>query len=96
MRNIHTIILAAGFGRRTEGVLEGLPKTLIPTSDGKTILDHLLTDLIVKCQLKDIAIVTNDKYYSVINNHLKENFPKSGVLLLNDGKKCNDERLGAL
>ena len=39
------VVLAAGPGRRLLPLTEGLPKTLLPLSDGRTILDLALTNL---------------------------------------------------
>ena len=89
------IILAAGFGKRTQGVLNHLPKTLIVTRDGKTILDHLLIDLINNHQTETI-IITNNCYWQLIKDHVSKHYPDAKISVLNNGKSKIEERLGAL
>jgi len=89
------IILAAGFGKRTQGVLNHLPKTLIVTRDGKTILDHLLIDLINNHQTETI-IITNDCYWQLIKDHVNRHYPDAKISILNNGKSKIEEKLGAL
>jgi glucose-1-phosphate thymidylyltransferase len=96
MRNVIPIILAGGFGKRTEGVLNHLPKTLIVTSDGKTILDHLIEDLKQNGLLKNISIVTNGKYYGVIANHIKKIYPTFNIQIINNWTQTAEDKLGAL
>jgi len=92
---ITPIILAAGFGRRTRGILNNIPKALIKTLGGKTILDHLIEDLTVNCRLKNIYIVTNGKYYQQITHHIKQ-YSEVKIQVINDGINIPEERMGAL
>jgi choline kinase len=51
------LVLAAGPGRRLHPLTEALPKTLLPVSDERTILDIALSNL-VAAGLDDVVVVT--------------------------------------
>ena len=42
---MHVVILAAGFGMRLGGSVNGVAKALLPIKNGVTVLDHLITSL---------------------------------------------------
>jgi choline kinase len=51
------LVLAAGPGRRLHPLTEALPKTLLPLTDGRTILDLALANL-RSVGLEDVVVVT--------------------------------------
>ena len=51
------LVLAAGPGRRLHPLTEALPKTLLPLTDGRTILDLALSNL-RRVGLEDVVVVT--------------------------------------
>lgn len=51
------VVLAAGPGRRLHPLTEALPKTLLPLTDGRTILDLALANLSA-AGLSDVVVVT--------------------------------------
>jgi choline kinase len=51
------LVLAAGPGRRLHPLTEALPKTLLPLTDGRTILDLALANLRA-AGLEDVVVVT--------------------------------------
>jgi glucose-1-phosphate thymidylyltransferase len=89
-----TIILAGGFGERTKGLLGDIPKLLIKTADGQTILDHILRDL--DGNKPEVTIVTNGYFYAQIAKYVGENYPQGSVDTINDQRMTPGERLGAL
>lgn len=89
------IILAAGFGKRTQGILKNTPKALIKTSDGKTILDHMVEDLFANCHFKTVYIVTNNRHYLIISNYVKK-FVDIKIQVINDNRTTSEERMGSL
>lgn len=94
---IYPLILGGGFGVRTQNVIEG-PKALITTSDGKSLLEHLLFDL-QESKFESAAIVSNGKFHGHFSNHLKDLQEKGlnlQVNLINDGAYDPEKRLGAL
>lgn len=95
MEKIKAIILAGGFGTRTQGVLKNLPKTLVVTSDGKTILQHTIDDLVVNCELEDVFIVSNSLHYQAIKSHV-DKLEHKKIRVIDNGKKIPEKRLGAL
>jgi glucose-1-phosphate thymidylyltransferase len=90
------IILAGGFGTRTNGILNGIPKTLIVSSNGKPILYFMLNDLLKHFLARDILIITNELYYGVIKKYLNKNFTEHAVKLISNRIIKNKERQGAL
>lgn len=88
------IILAAGFGKRTQGTLQNTPKCLVKTADGKTILDHLIADLHNIHNENRIIIITNARYYDCISACVS--FYNAGIIVINNRKNVPEERLGAL
>jgi len=88
------IILAGGFGERTNKVLGDTPKLLIKTADGRTILDHILQDL--GENNLGATIVTNGYFYAQIAEYVNENYPQSSINTINDQRMTPGERLGAL
>ncbi|MFA5136598.1 MAG: sugar phosphate nucleotidyltransferase [Patescibacteria group bacterium] len=88
------IILAAGFGKRTQGTLQNTPKCLVKTGDAKTILDHLITDLHQIHKESQIIIITNTHYYDCISACVS--LYQGYIKVINNRKKTPEERLGAL
>lgn len=96
--NYYPVILAGGFGTRTKECLNGQPKALIVSKDGKTLLNHLLSDL-VENGFKETLIVSNSLYYPQIKKHvdfLKNNGLSMSVEVLDNGVNVSKDRNGAL
>ena len=91
-REIQTIILAGGFGKRSG--LEG-PKTLIQTAEGKTILEHIILDL-GDTGLHNVTIVSNSKHYPQISKALEKLKTPVSINLLQNGITEPQKALGAL
>ncbi|MDD5254336.1 MAG: nucleotidyltransferase family protein [Candidatus Nanoarchaeia archaeon] len=86
------IILAAGYGTRLKEIAKDLPKALLKLGN-KTILDRLMENL-KKTDIKNIVIVTNNKFYQNFNDWKNKN--NLNITIVNDGTNTNEERLGAL
>ena len=84
-------ILAAGFGTRLDKLGEQCPKGLIPYKD-TTLLGRMLTQLTGF----NIALVTNNKFFSAYTDYLAENFSNLHVQVVNNGVDTLEKRLGAL
>lgn len=93
--HISTVILAGGFGVRTNHILQDTPKALIQTADGATILSHIISDL-KENGLNDVTIVTNGRFYPAISTHVHDQMRRSDIAVLNDGRGTPEDRLGAL
>ncbi|MBM3499249.1 MAG: nucleotidyltransferase family protein [Armatimonadetes bacterium] len=88
------LVLAAGYGTRMQHVGGGLPKPLLPVG-GQPVIDYLFDQLAALDGLDEALVVTNDLHY--------EQFAQwsscaccTGIRLLNDGTRCNEERRGAV
>lgn len=90
---MHAIILAAGFGKRTQGVLCDMPKCLVKTADGKTILEHLLLDFSSVTSIHHIIIATNGKYFPAIDESVSS---YKDIIVTSNRKENPNDRFGAL
>lgn len=89
------IILSGGFGRRTQGVLNELPKLLIQTSDSKCIFDHIIDDLTFQYMDQKIYVVSNSLHYQSIKQYSKK-FDSIKICIINNGVTKSENRLGSL
>lgn len=90
-----TIILCAGYSTRLGKLTEKTPKGLL-TSKGKTIINYLLDELATIKSIDEVTIVTNDKYYKVFAQWLKQQKYPFELDVINDYTTSNDNRLGAI
>jgi glucose-1-phosphate thymidylyltransferase len=88
------LVLAAGYGTRMQHVAGGLPKPLLPVG-GQPVIDYLFDQLATLDGLTGAVVVTNDLHY--------EHFARwsqcsccTGIRVLNDGTRSNEERRGAI
>jgi len=93
------IILAAGFGTRLYPLTSNLPKALLEIGH-KTILDRIMSRVILIDRHTRIFLVANSKFYSHFETWaaaFKQSYNLNGdILLLDDGKYSNEERLGPI
>ena len=94
------LILAAGYGTRLYPLTKKYPKPLLAVA-GRPILDYIFDKLLQVKALKEIIIITNDKFYSKFLAWAKKNerlIKKGNISLkvLNDGTTSEDDRLGAI
>lgn len=87
------LILAAGFGTRLKTLGETIPKGLI--RHGQTpLIDYLLREVGDIPEIKQIALVSNNRYARAYEVWLKRH--QLDIQLLNNGVDESDMRLGAL
>ncbi|XP_066543823.1 uncharacterized protein LOC136711444 isoform X2 [Amia ocellicauda] len=97
------VILAAGYGTRlrrdllsdTSGRFEALigsPKPLLPVGHCP-LISHWIQALQSIACVDEVFVITNDLYYKNFEEWAQQ-FP--AVKVLNDGTRCNEERLGAV
>ncbi len=89
------LILAAGYGTRLKEIAENTPKPLLDIK-GKPLLDYTLKTIADLENLKEVMVVTNDKF----ENHFcewakKVDFP-TDITVINDGTKTPEDRLGSI
>lgn len=88
------LILAAGYGKRLYPLTKHIAKPLLIVK-GLPIIEHLVLKVKDIKQIKEILIVTNDRFYeSFIKWKRGSGF--SNVSIINDGTKSPASRLGAV
>ncbi len=88
------IILAGGYGKRLYPITKNFPKPLLDVK-GKPIIEHLIVKLKNIALVKDIYVVSNDRFYNTYKKW-KQKKGFSFVKLINDGTRTPDTRLGAI
>ncbi|MBS3139751.1 nucleotidyltransferase family protein [Candidatus Woesearchaeota archaeon] len=88
------IILAAGYATRLYPLTKDKAKPLLEVG-GKKIIDHILDKIYQIKEAAEIYVVTNDKFYLDFLNWSRDK-KDSNLLVLNDGTKANEDRLGAI
>lgn len=91
-QEVKCIILAAGFGTRLS---IDKPKGLIPDSEGKPIIHHLVTEIIQNLTPQQVLLVSNQLFYNQYSEWLTTN-NLQGVRVLNDGSTTPETRKGAI
>jgi glucose-1-phosphate thymidylyltransferase len=89
------IILAAGYGTRLGKLTENNPKPLLKVA-GKPIIEHIIRKLEESDVIDNMYIVTNDKFTQHFERWLSDFDAKKPMMVVNDGTKSNEDRLGAL
>ena len=100
MRNqLDIIILAAGFGTRLYPLTSNLPKAFLEVGH-KTILDRIMSRVILIDSHYRIFLITNSKFYSHFETWaatFKHSHHLNGdIFVLDDGRHSNEERLGPI
>ncbi|MBT7822188.1 MAG: nucleotidyltransferase family protein [Candidatus Marinimicrobia bacterium] len=95
MKKKIAIILCAGYGTRMYPLTKNTPKPLLKVG-GRSVLDYLMDALNELSELKDIYIISNDKFYTHFKKWKSEfHHETKQIHILNDGSKTNEDRLGA-
>jgi glucose-1-phosphate thymidylyltransferase len=89
------LILAAGYGTRLYPLTIDRPKPLVKVG-GKTILERLLRKVEAIDICDEVYIVTNDKFYGMVEQWIKGKHFTVGISVINDLTKTNEDRLGAI
>jgi len=100
---MQALIPAAGYGTRLYPLTKNKPKALIELSKGKPIIFFVLKkieELNKKYQkmIKKAIIISNAVFFDQLNEFVKENKKNFSfkIIVLNDGTKSNEERLGTI
>ncbi|HLF18109.1 MAG TPA: nucleotidyltransferase family protein [Candidatus Omnitrophota bacterium] len=90
------LILAAGYGTRLYSLVKDTAKTLLDIN-GKPIIDHIVEHLRDLPDIKEILVITNDKFYQQIKRWSQGYSSQDvKVTVINDGTKSNEDRLGSI
>jgi glucose-1-phosphate thymidylyltransferase len=93
---MNAVILAAGYATRMYPLTRDFPKPLLEVR-GRSILDHLVSQLDRLPQIGRIVLVSNHRFLPAFQQWQARR-PKSAkpITLLDDGSTENENRLGAL
>lgn len=89
------LILAGGYAVRLYPLTENQPKPLLQVG-GKEIINHILSKLESVNEVKEVYIVTNDRFYPLFQQWKGNYVGSKNLHLINDGTKSNEDRLGAI
>lgn len=89
------VILAAGYATRLYPLTRDRPKALLEVG-GRTILDHLVTQLDEISAVAGVVLVTNQRFTGQFEAWRAQRSGGKPVIVLDDGTHSNETRLGAL
>ena len=89
------IILCAGYGTRLYPLTLDRPKPLL-TITGKPLLEYIIEKIEKLESIKEILIVTNNKFFDNFKNWRKNCLSKKPIKILNDGTNSDEDKLGAV
>lgn len=92
------LILAAGYGTRLYPLTKHTPKPLLMIQ-GKPIINHLLKKIEESGCIREVFVVSNDKFYPHFTEWLssaKDMFQALAIRVMNDGSTSPEDRKGAI
>lgn len=93
---MRVLILAAGYGTRLYPLIVDTPKPFLKIAD-KSLIDYLLDCVKEMEGLKEVLVVTNNKFYTHFTQWAATHaaFP-APIEIVNDGTNTPDDRLGSV
>lgn len=92
---MRTLVLAGGYGTRLGSLTINQSKVLLPVA-GRPVVDYLLDRVGELSDLRDIVVVTNQRFHSDFVEWASTNQRAVPVRVLNDGTTSAEDRLGAV
>ncbi len=89
-----TLILAGGYGTRLYPTTLNIPKALLDIGKRK-LIDFILAKCF-ECGIKDISVITNDRFYSMLVEWRNSSKEYSSIEIINDKTSSPENRLGAV
>ncbi len=93
---LQALLLAAGYGTRLKEVGQKTAKGLFKNQQQLSITDLTLQQLQQLPQIKQVALVTNNRFACQYREHLDQAHPNHDIQILNDGSNQPKNRLGSL
>ncbi|MDD5005145.1 MAG: nucleotidyltransferase family protein [Candidatus Omnitrophica bacterium] len=94
-RDFKALILAGGYATRLYPITLDVSKPLLKI-DNRAIIDFAIQQLNKVSGLKEIIVVTNDKFYSDYHRWKNKLKIKARVTIVNDGTRTEKSKLGAV
>ena len=89
------VVLAAGYATRLYPLTKDFPKPLLPVG-GKSILDHLLTDIDRHPAITGHVVISNHRFIAHFEEWKRSQCLTKPVQVIDDGSTDNENRLGAV
>lgn len=90
------ILLCAGYATRLFPLTENFPKALLEIEEQKPLLDYILDEVNTIEEIKEIIVITNNRYYNHFEEWKNSKNNLKPIKVLNDNTNSNDDRLGAI
>lgn len=89
------VILAAGYATRLYPLTKDFPKPLLEVG-GRTLLDHLVSQLASMAAIDGIVLVSNHRFHARFADWGRNHAGTKPITVLDDGTTSNEQRLGAI
>ena len=94
-KDFKALILAGGYATRLYPITLDISKPLLKINK-KTIIDFSIAELNKIKELKEVAVVTNDKFYRDYCKWVNKLKINKEINIVNDGTKSEESKLGAV
>lgn len=94
--DVTVVILGAGYATRLYPLTLNIPKPLLMVTSRISVIDFIVDDLQKESCVKKIFVVTNDKFFDHFYDWARSRRRKTPLVVLNDGTRSNEDRLGAI
>ena len=86
------IVLCAGYATRMGQLTLNTPKCLLPIN-GTPYLSLFMEEIQTIKDVEDIYVITNDKFYTQLEDWKKSYKNNKNITVINDHTTCNENRL---
>lgn len=93
---IKAVVLAAGYATRLYPLTLNIPKPLLKIKRDKSVIDFIVDELEPSPWIDEVIVVTNHKFTPDFSLWARKRKYGSKIVVLDDGTRSNDDRLGAI